>query len=258
MASCRRPSGRLRHLKRRFLGAHLPGRRRRRCTAAPANASPAPSPISAPPTSRPDNSSPHAPTSSAAKSRATFPSCKIGCRPSRARKRRHPHRRTRRRLARLGNIGEAGRRRLDRASPQSHVEARKRRRPAAPSRVKILRPGVEIEFARELEAPRLGRAHGRTHRRRHAPHEADAPSSTRSPAPSLSRWICAWKRPPAELAVNTARDRRLPRTHGRLGFTTRRVLATEWIDATPLKDIDALDAPGHDLKRSRPASSKTS
>jgi ubiquinone biosynthesis protein len=53
----------------------------------------------------------------------------------------------------------------------------------------------------------------------------------------------------AEMAANTARDPdfRVPTVDW--DFTTRRVLATEWIDATPLKDIDALRARGHDLKR---------
>ncbi len=116
--------------------------------------------------------------------------------------------------------------------------------------VKILRPGVELEFAQELEAfawaARIAERLGGEDARRMKP-TAGVDTLARSVVIEMDLRLEAAAA--AELAANSAKDAdfRVPAVDWDL--TTRRVLATEWIDATSLKDIDALRAQGHDLKR---------
>jgi ubiquinone biosynthesis protein len=153
-------------------------------------------------------------------------------------------------IARLGNIGEA----VAAASiAQVHKVTLKPTKDGEAPQVralKILRPGVEIEFARELEAhawaARMAERAGGDEVRRMKP-TAGVDTLARSVAIEMDLRLEGAAAD--ELAKNTARDDdfRVPAVDW--DFTTRRVLATEWIDATPLKDIDALRAQGHDLKR---------
>ncbi len=115
--------------------------------------------------------------------------------------------------------------------------------------LKLLRPNVEREFAEELEAfawaarmaerfvpdmPRL---------------KPTALVDTLARSVAIEMDLRLEAAAATELATNTAKDAdfRVPTVDWDL--TTRRVLATEWIDATSLKDRDALIAKGHDVKR---------
>ncbi len=152
-------------------------------------------------------------------------------------------------LVRLGDIGEA----IAAASiAQVHkVELRTNEGEAKQFRaIKILRPGIERDFAKELEAfawaARQAEYFGGEDARRMKP-TAGVDTLARSVAIEMDLRLEAAAA--AEMTANVARDPdfRIPDVDWDL--TTRRVLATEWIDATPLKDIATLRAKGHDLKR---------
>lgn len=115
--------------------------------------------------------------------------------------------------------------------------------------VKILRPGIEARFARDLEsyyfcAQMAERHHAPTRRLKPVQvvdtlaHSVAMEMDLRMEAAALS-----------EIAENTAKDEgfRVPAVEW--GLSARRVLTTEWIDGTPLSDVAALEAAGHDLKR---------
>ena len=151
--------------------------------------------------------------------------------------------------ARLGDIGEA----VAAASiAQVHKVALKPAKDGEPTlyrALKVLRPGVELEFARELEAhawaARLAERTGGEMRRM----KPTALVDTLARSVVIEMDLRLEAAAADEMAKNTANDTdfRIPDVDW--DFTTRRVLATEWIDATSLKDIDALRAQGHDLKR---------
>ena len=149
------------------------------------------------------------------------------------------------RVEALGDIGEA----VAAASiAQVHKVALK---PGTELRaLKILRPGVEQEFAADLDAfawgARIAERFGGAEMQRMKP-TAGVETLARSVVIEMDLRLEAAAA--AEMATNIAKapDFRVPAVDWDL--TTRRVLATEWIDATPLKDIDALRAQGHDLKR---------
>jgi ubiquinone biosynthesis protein len=116
--------------------------------------------------------------------------------------------------------------------------------------LKILRPGVEIEFAKELEAhawgARLQERFGGAEMQRMKP-TALVDTLARSVAIEMDLRLEAAAA--AEMAENIKNDPDFIVPKVDWDLTTRRVLATEWIDATPLKDIETLRAQGHDLKR---------
>jgi len=115
--------------------------------------------------------------------------------------------------------------------------------------LKILRPDIEREFARELEAhawaARLAERFVPDLRRL----KPTALVATLARSVAIEMDLRLEAAAAAELAANTANDPdfRVPSVDWDL--TTRRVLATEWIDAISLKDHAALVAQGHDLKR---------
>ncbi len=115
--------------------------------------------------------------------------------------------------------------------------------------LKILRPGVEQEFAAALKAfawaARNAERFGGAEMKRMKP-AAGVETLARSVVIEMDLRLEAAAA--AEMAANTAKDSdfRVPAVDWDL--TTRRVLATEWIDATPLKDIASLRAQGHDMK----------
>ena len=152
-------------------------------------------------------------------------------------------------IAQLGDIGEA----VAAASiAQVHKVALKPAKEGDPTRyraLKILRPGVELEFAKELEAhawaARMAERTGAEMRRL----KPTALVDTLARSVVIEMDLRLEGAAAAELAKNTANDPEFRVPEVDWDFTTRRVLATEWIDATPLKDIDQLRAKGHDLKR---------
>ncbi|MCE9524099.1 MAG: 2-polyprenylphenol 6-hydroxylase [Alphaproteobacteria bacterium] len=152
-------------------------------------------------------------------------------------------------VASIGEIGEA----VAAASiAQVHkISLHRTSDTAAPQylALKILRPTVEQEFAQELEA--FAWAAGWAERfdpemRRLKP-TALVATLARSVAIEMDLRLEAAAA--VELAANTTKDAdfRVPTVDWDL--TTQRTLATEWIDATPLKDREALVVKGHDLKR---------
>jgi len=152
-------------------------------------------------------------------------------------------------VASIGEIGEA----VAAASiAQVHkIAVRPDKEHAAPRylALKILRPTVEQEFAKELEAFAWAARWAEyfvPEMRRLKP-TALVDTLARSVAVEMDLRLEAAAA--VELAANTAKDAdfRVPMVEWDL--TTQRTLATEWIDATSLKDRDVLIAKGHDLKR---------
>jgi ubiquinone biosynthesis protein len=115
--------------------------------------------------------------------------------------------------------------------------------------LKLLRPNIELEFAKELEAF----AWAARFVERFVPDmkrlKPTALVDTLARSVTIEMDLRLEAAAAAELAANTAKDAdfRVPAVDW--DFTTRRVLATEWIDGTSLKDRDALIAKGHDVKR---------
>ncbi len=152
-------------------------------------------------------------------------------------------------VQRLGDIGEA----IAAASIAQVHKVELRTKDGEPKQfraIKILRPNIERDFARELEAfawaARQAEYFGGEEGRRMKP-TAGVDTLARSVAIEMDLRLEAAAA--AEFAGNIKNDPdfRVPEVDWDL--TTRRVLATEWIDATPLKDIETLRAKGHDLKR---------
>ena len=115
--------------------------------------------------------------------------------------------------------------------------------------IKILRPDVENEFARDLSAFAWGASlieRFDSEARRLKP-RAFVETLARSVALEMDLRLEAAAAD--EMAANTAADADLRIPAVEWDFTSRRVLATEWIDGTPLRHRDALLAQGFDLKR---------
>jgi ubiquinone biosynthesis protein len=152
-------------------------------------------------------------------------------------------------LAAIGEIGEA----VAAASiAQVHkVTLKSADTTQAPRRLalKILRPNIERSFATELQAfawaARLAERFIPDMRRLKPTALVD--TLARSVAVEMDLRLEAAAA--VEFASNTAKDAdfRVPAVDWDL--TTQRTLATEWIDATPLKDRNAIVAKGHDTKR---------
>ncbi len=113
--------------------------------------------------------------------------------------------------------------------------------------VKILRPGVERRFANDLESFYLA---ARLLERFHPPSRRLKPVQTVDTLAHSVRLEMDLRMEAAamsEMAGNTRDDPgfRLPEVDWQR--TSKRILTTEWIDGTPLSDIEALRAAGHDL-----------
>lgn len=115
--------------------------------------------------------------------------------------------------------------------------------------LKILRPNVEREFAAELEAfawvSRQAEKLGAEMRRL----KPRALVDTLARSVELEMDLRLEAAAATEFAQNTASDHEFRVPAVDWDFTTRRVLATEWINAVSLKDRDTLLANGHDMKR---------
>ncbi len=115
--------------------------------------------------------------------------------------------------------------------------------------VKVLRPGVERRFARDLAdfyfAARLIEKWHPPSRRLKPVEVVQTMERTVRNEMDLRMEAAAL----SEMAENTRDDPgfRLPQVDWTR--TSRRVLTTEWIDGTPLSDIEALQRKGHDLER---------
>ncbi|WP_137388334.1 2-polyprenylphenol 6-hydroxylase [Rhodoligotrophos defluvii] len=114
--------------------------------------------------------------------------------------------------------------------------------------VKVLRPGIEQRFARDLEAfycaARLMERHSPPSRRLRPVKTIDMLAQSVKLEMDLRMEAAAI----SEMADNTRNDPgfRVPRVDWER--TGRRVLTTEWINGTPLSDIDALRARGINLE----------
>jgi ubiquinone biosynthesis protein len=114
--------------------------------------------------------------------------------------------------------------------------------------VKVLRPGIEARFRKDLEAFAFA---ARMIERMHTPSRRLRPTAvvdTLARSVAIEMDLRMEAAAISEMAENTANDEgfRVPQvvwTH-----SAQRVLTLEWIDATPLSDHEALKAKGHDLK----------
>jgi ubiquinone biosynthesis protein len=113
--------------------------------------------------------------------------------------------------------------------------------------VKILRPGIERQFARDLDAFRFAArvaerssAEGRRLRPR-------AAVETLAQSVKLEMDLRMEAAAIAEMARNVADDPQFRVPIIDWQRTARQVLTTEWIDGTPLSDLEALQARGVDL-----------
>lgn len=115
--------------------------------------------------------------------------------------------------------------------------------------VKILRPGIEQRFARDLRAfyfaARLADRHQPAMRRLRPLAMVDTLAQSIAIEMDLRMEAAAI----SEIAENSANDEgfRVPAVDWTR--SARRVLTTEWVDGIPLSDTDALATAGHDLKR---------
>ena len=119
----------------------------------------------------------------------------------------------------------------------------------SPVAVKILRPGIEKRFARDLDAfffvARLAERFHKPTRRLRPVDAVDTLARSVELEMDLRMEAAAL----SEMAENIASDSgfRVPRVDW--SRTARRVLTLEWIDGIPLNDVARLEAEGHDLKR---------
>ncbi len=115
--------------------------------------------------------------------------------------------------------------------------------------VKILRPGVEKRFEKDLEAFYFA---ARMVERFHAPSRRLKPVEvvdTLAHSVRLEMDLRMEAAAMSEMAENTRDDPdfRIPQVDWQR--TSRRILTTEWIDGVPLSDVAGLRAAGHDLER---------
>jgi ubiquinone biosynthesis protein len=115
--------------------------------------------------------------------------------------------------------------------------------------VKVLRPGIERRFRRDLDGFFLA---ARLIERWHAPARRLRPVdavATLARTVAIEMDLRMEAAAMSELSANTRNDKgfRVPAVDWQR--TSRRVLTCEWIDAIPLSDLDALRSAGLDLER---------
>lgn len=115
--------------------------------------------------------------------------------------------------------------------------------------VKVLRPGIEAEFARDLSAFALAARWAERFSAEARRLRASAVVDTLARAVALELDLRMEAAAASELAERTVADDdfRVPEVDWQR--TAPRVLTTEWVDGTPLRDPAALEAAGHDPKR---------
>ena len=114
--------------------------------------------------------------------------------------------------------------------------------------VKVLRPGIDAEFARDLEtlafAARLAERFWSEARRL----RLTALMQTLADSTALELDLRMEAAAASELAERMADDARFRVPQVDWTRTSQRVLTTEWIDGIPVRDIEGLKAAGHDPK----------
>jgi len=115
--------------------------------------------------------------------------------------------------------------------------------------VKVLRPGIEAEFARDLSALAFAARMA----------ERLSPEARRLRPVALIDTVAVSTAMELDLRMEAAAASELAeRMHKETDFrvptvdwhrTSERVLTTEWIDGTPVRDVEALRAAGHDPKK---------
>jgi ubiquinone biosynthesis protein len=115
--------------------------------------------------------------------------------------------------------------------------------------VKVLRPGIENEFARDFDAFRFAARLAERFSPEARRLRLMALVETLAASVALELDLRMEAAAAAELAHNMhdERDFRVPKADW--SRTGARVLTTEWIKGTPLRDAGALKAAGHDLRR---------
>ena len=115
--------------------------------------------------------------------------------------------------------------------------------------VKVLRPGIERRFARDLAtfatAARIGEALDPEARRLRLTAVADELARSAKIEMDLRMEAAAI----AEMAANISEDPGFRVPDVVWSASAKRVLTTEWIDGLPMSDLEALKASGHDLKK---------
>jgi ubiquinone biosynthesis protein len=115
--------------------------------------------------------------------------------------------------------------------------------------VKILRPDIEAEFARDFDAFRLAAVMAERFSSEARRLRLTALVETLEKSVALELDLRMEGAAAAELALNTRNDEdfRVPAIDW--SRTSARVLATEWIEGVPLRDSVSLQVAGHDPKR---------
>lgn len=114
--------------------------------------------------------------------------------------------------------------------------------------VKVLRPGIEQRFANDLSSFYLA---ARTIEQLHPPTRRLRPVAvvdTLARSTALEMDLRLEAAAVSEFAANTKNDDgfRVPKVDWQR--TSKRVMTVEWVDGTPIADLDALRAAGHDLE----------
>lgn len=115
--------------------------------------------------------------------------------------------------------------------------------------IKVLRPGVDQEFAEDLEAFAWAAHHVEQFDAEARRLKPKALVDTLARSVVLEMDLRLEAAAASEMAMNSAADSEIRIPAVDWDFTSRRVLATEWIDGTPMRNRDALLAQGHDLRK---------
>ena len=121
--------------------------------------------------------------------------------------------------------------------------------PSARVAVKVLRPGVEAEFARDLSAVAFAARWAERLSVEARRLRLIALVDTLAASVALELDLRMEAAAASELAERTARDAEFRVPSVDWSRTAQRVLTTEWIEGTPIRDAEALKAAGHDPKR---------
>jgi ubiquinone biosynthesis protein len=112
--------------------------------------------------------------------------------------------------------------------------------------VKVVRPGVREQFARDLQAMRFAARHFERFVRDARRLRAQEVVETLARSVSIEMDLRLEAAALSELADNTRNDAEFRVPHPEWDLTERDVLTAEWIDAIPLHDLAAIDAAGLD------------
>jgi ubiquinone biosynthesis protein len=121
--------------------------------------------------------------------------------------------------------------------------------PAADAAVKILRPGIEVLFQRDLEALALFARIAETLSSEARRLRMIALVQTLAASVALELDLRMEAAAASELYERTKSDPDFRVPHVDWNRTSTRVLTSEWIEGTPVRDRNALIAAGHDPKR---------